>query len=99
MPRLIAVVSGWILLLAAVLGRIDGQQLMPDAAVEAAADAGGDCPRLCSCLGDVIDCSEKALDALFHIPRWVGNLVTYRRIGLATTQYMRRCRTSTNYKF
>ncbi|KAL9705903.1 hypothetical protein quinque_009421 [Culex quinquefasciatus] len=68
MPRLIAVVGGGIwmlLLLAVVLPQINGQ---PDA-------GDGNCPRLCSCLGDVIDCSEKALDALFHIPGWVGNLI------------------------
>uniref|UniRef100_A0A8D8L5W7 Leucine-rich repeats and immunoglobulin-like domains protein 3 n=1 Tax=Culex pipiens TaxID=7175 RepID=A0A8D8L5W7_CULPI len=75
MPRLIAVVGGGIwmlLLLAVVLPRINGQ---PDA-------GDGNCPRLCSCLGDVIDCSEKALDALFHIPSWVGNLdLSTNRLG------------------
>ncbi|XP_039434322.1 leucine-rich repeats and immunoglobulin-like domains protein 2 isoform X2 [Culex pipiens pallens] len=75
MPRLIAVVGGGIwmlLLLAVVLPRINGQ---PDA-------GDGNCPRLCSCLGDVIDCSEKALDALFHIPGWVGNLdLSTNRLG------------------
>lgn len=72
MPRLIAVdvVLGiWMLSLATVHASSDGQLTDWDQ------DASGiACPRLCSCLGNVIDCSEKSLQTLFPIPLWVENL-------------------------
>ncbi|XP_065081518.1 leucine-rich repeats and immunoglobulin-like domains protein 2 [Ochlerotatus camptorhynchus] len=49
--------------------------------------ASGDCPRLCSCLGNVIDCSEKSLQTLFPIPLWVENLeLSTNRLGYDAVQ-------------
>lgn len=81
MPRLIAVdvvlnvvVGIWMLSLAATTmvyasSSSDGQ--LTDWDQDATGIA---CPRLCSCLGNVIDCSEKSLQTLFPIPVWVENL-------------------------
>ncbi|XP_058450324.1 leucine-rich repeats and immunoglobulin-like domains protein 2 [Malaya genurostris] len=81
MLRLIAVVGIWMLFLVATTVRpIDGQ--LTDLVRDAKGDTSGDCPRLCSCLGNVIDCSEKSLKALFHIPQWVENLeLSSNRLG------------------
>lgn len=80
MPRLIAVdvvlnvvVGIWMLSLATTTTMVhassDGQ--LTDWDQDATGIA---CPRLCSCLGNVIDCSEKSLQTLFPIPLWVENL-------------------------
>ncbi|XP_055637353.1 leucine-rich repeats and immunoglobulin-like domains protein 3 [Toxorhynchites rutilus septentrionalis] len=78
MLRLIAVVGMWMLLLLVTTSvRSIGGQLT-NSSQDVESDASDECPRICSCLGNVIDCSEKGLTSLYayvdHIPRWVENL-------------------------
>lgn len=100
MPRLIAVdvvVGIWMLLLslpAAVVHSASSSSLPIDGHFGTDWDqdvtgivASGDCPRLCSCLGNVIDCSEKSLKQLFYIPLWVENLeLSSNRLGYDAVQ-------------
>ncbi|XP_062547275.1 leucine-rich repeats and immunoglobulin-like domains protein 2 [Armigeres subalbatus] len=93
MPRLIAVVGIWMLLLSAVAvvvvnsSAIDAQFGLDWDQDATGIIASGDCPRLCSCLGNVIDCSEKSLKSLFHIPLWVENLeLSSNRLGYDAVQ-------------
>ncbi|XP_055596069.1 leucine-rich repeats and immunoglobulin-like domains protein 2 [Uranotaenia lowii] len=60
---------------------------MPGNGGNIAAAAGGDCPRQCSCLGNVVDCSEKGLKRLFPLPTWVENLeLSANRLGADQVQ-------------
>ncbi|XP_053692853.1 leucine-rich repeats and immunoglobulin-like domains protein 2 [Sabethes cyaneus] len=85
MLRLITIVGIWMLIPMTVRA-IDVQltDLVHDVGSEAAS---GNCPRQCSCLGNVIDCSEKSLKVLFHIPAWVENLeLSSNRLGYEAVQ-------------
>ncbi|XP_021702392.1 leucine-rich repeats and immunoglobulin-like domains protein 3 isoform X2 [Aedes aegypti] len=84
MPRLIALVVFVGIWMVAYSSSIDGPDWDQD---DAGLVASGDCPRLCSCLGNVIDCSEKSLKQLFNIPLWVENLeLSSNRLGYDAVQ-------------
>lgn len=71
-PNVVVVVGIWMLL---SLVATTVPPMVHASSTVAASDGQLDaCPRLCSCLGNVIDCSEKSLQALFPIPLWVDNL-------------------------